>query len=60
MELYGGIGHSESMMIHRPVGSQGFACQFDFVDKDTKPAYYYARGQQSNGQMAWSNPVYVG
>lgn len=55
-------GHftSESVLIHRLVGPQRFARQFSFVDEDSHPGYYYVRVRQSNGQMAWSSPIYVG
>lgn len=51
---------SESILIHRLISPARFAKQFSFVDKDTEPAYYYVRVRQSNGQMAWSSPVWVG
>ncbi len=35
--------------------------EFTYEDKDVKPgeSYYYVRLQQSDGQMAWSSPVWV-
>jgi len=51
---------SESILIHRLVFPASFVKQFNFVDEDTEPAYYYIRVRQSNGQMAWSSPIWVG
>jgi len=50
---------SESILIHRLVSSACYSLQFSLVDEDSKPAYYYVRARQSNGQMAWSSPVWV-
>jgi len=50
---------SESVLIHRLVGPERFARRFSFVDDDSQPGYYYVRVRQSNGQMAWSSPIYV-
>jgi hypothetical protein len=51
---------SESILIHRLVFPNRFAKQFSFVDEDNEPCYYYIRARQSNGQMAWSSPIWVG
>ena len=51
---------SESILIHRLVTPGRFAMNFSFTDKDGDPAYYYVRVRQSNGQMAWSSPIWVG
>lgn len=51
---------SESILMHRLVFPSRFARQFRLVDEDSEPAYYYIRVRQSNGQMAWSSPIWVG
>lgn len=58
--MFTGRFTSESILIHRLVGPASFAQQFSFVDEDNEPAYYYIRVRQSNGQMAWSSPIWVG
>lgn len=51
---------AESIMLHRPVFDEHSSADFEFEERCDGPACYYARVAQTNGQMAWSSPVWVG
>jgi hypothetical protein len=52
---------SESMMVHRLVFAPHYRGRLTFTDQATGKGtdYYYARVIQSNGDHAWSSPIWV-
>lgn len=59
--LYTGPFPRESLLLHRLAFAEHFRTSFEFADRDAGKAvtWYYARVTQSNGQMAWSSPIWV-
>jgi hypothetical protein len=58
-----GVFTTESLMIHRPVGPEGFQASLVWEEESPHPEgtdWYYARVAQSNGQLAWSSPIWIG
>jgi hypothetical protein len=52
----------ESFLVHRLVPEELFETGFSFTDKpsgERDEDFYYVRVIQSNGQMAWSSPIWV-
>ena len=61
--LYTGDFPRESAMINRIVFNEHYESSFDFEDTGNNRAtadFYYVRVTQTNGQMAWSSPIWVG
>ena len=48
-------------MLHRLVFAANYRTSFRVADRDdgSKANWYYVRVVQSNGQMAWSSPIWV-
>ncbi len=60
VEFTGGFP-AESVLVHRPVLPEHYEAQFELADRGGPAAdYYYVRVAQSNGQLAWSSPIWVG
>jgi len=57
-----GVFTSESYVLHRLVGPAEYAADIRFHDrrKTQGPDWYYVRVTATNGQMAWSSPIWVG
>jgi hypothetical protein len=51
---------AESVLFHRAVFPEHSTAKLDFEDCDESPGCYYVRVAQTNGQMAWCSPVWVG
>lgn len=51
----------ESAMLHRTVFQNQWETEFEFEDQSdqNQADWYYARVIQSNGEMAWSSPIWV-
>ena len=51
----------ESLIIHRAVPLAKASTSFSFRDEDTgsRDNWYYVRVTQTNGQLAWSSPIWV-
>ncbi|HTM50439.1 MAG TPA: DUF3604 domain-containing protein [Bryobacteraceae bacterium] len=61
--LYTGDFPRESAMINRIVFNEHYESSFDLQDTGARGSsadWYYVRVTQTNGQMAWSSPVWVG
>src|SRR5207248_1361016 len=60
--LYTGEFPKESAMIDRIVFSEHYESEFEVADTGASGAadWYYVRVTQTNGQMAWSSPIWVG
>jgi hypothetical protein len=52
---------AESILLHRLVFNENFQTSFSVEDEDDgrETNWYYARVIQSNGQLAWSSPIWV-
>jgi hypothetical protein len=52
----------ESAMVGRVVFADHYRTSFDFHHEEAEagPHWYYARVVQSNGQLAWSSPIWLG
>ena len=52
---------SESFVVHRLVTPDVFRASFRVSDRGRRGQtdWYYARAVQTNGQMAWSSPIWV-
>lgn len=59
--LYTGEFPNESAMVNRLVFSEHFQTNFELRDTSdgARVDWYYVRVTQSNGQMAWSSPIWV-
>lgn len=59
--LFTGPFPLESAMLHRLVFADNYTASFTVDDEAREPAlnWYYVRVTQSNGQMAWSSPIWV-
>lgn len=59
--LFTGPFPRESAMVHRLVSHDHYRTSFDITDTDrsSKLNWYYVRVIQSNGQLAWSSPIWV-
>ena len=59
--LFTGDFPKESAMLHRVVFHDNYQTSYKFADHDDgrEPNWYYVRVVQSNGQMAWSSPIWV-
>ncbi len=59
--IFTGPFPDESILIHPVVFSEHFNTEFSFIDSETSNNvdYYYVRVMQSNGQLAWSSPIWV-
>jgi len=53
--------NSWKLKISKAVPREAYQVKINYVDKDTRMGehYYYVRVIQSNGQMAWSSPIWV-
>ena len=54
---------SESIDLHQVVFSDNYSAQFEFTDtvnSEKGTDWYYVRVIQTNGQLAWSSPIWVG
>jgi len=51
----------ESAMLHRTVFAENYRTSFSVEDEDggERTSWYYVRVTQSNGDMAWSSPIWV-
>jgi len=51
----------ESLIVHRVVPLAKVSSSFTFRDEDTgsRDDWYYVRVSQTNGQLAWSSPIWV-
>lgn len=60
--LFTGPFSSESFMIHRLVFHDHYYTLFDFEDRSSEKTndWYYVRVIQSNGNIAWSSPIWLG
>lgn len=50
----------ESLLVHRLVPESLYATSFSLDDAPSASDFYYVRVTQSNGQMAWSSPIWIG
>ena len=53
---------AESLILHPVVFSDHYSTSFEFtdtVDSQKEADWYYVRVIQTNGQMAWSSPIWV-
>ncbi len=53
---------AESFVFHPVVFSDNYSSKFEFIDiasSDNNMSWYYVRIIQTNGQMAWSSPIWV-
>lgn len=59
--LFTGPFPLESAMLHRVVFAENSECDFGVDDEDSGGSlnWYYVRVHQSNGEMAWSSPIWV-
>jgi hypothetical protein len=59
--LFTGPFPLESAMLHRVVFADNYECSFKVEDEDDGGSlnWYYVRVFQSNGEMAWSSPIWV-
>jgi hypothetical protein len=59
--LFTGPFPLESAMLHRLVFAENHESSFTVEDEDSGDAlnWYYVRVLQSNGEMAWSSPIWV-
>lgn len=51
--------NAPKIKIHRAVSEDGFTARATFSDDGPPGSYYYLRVSQTNGQMAWTSPIWV-
>jgi hypothetical protein len=51
--------NAPKVKIHRGVPQDGYTARATFSDDAPAGSYYYLRVSQTNGQMAWTSPIWV-
>lgn len=51
--------NAPKIKIHRAVPEDAYTARATFSDDATAGAYYYLRVSQTNGQLAWTSPIWI-
>ena len=51
--------NAPKVKIHRGVPQDGYTARATFSDHPPTGSYYYLRVSQTNGQMAWTSPIWI-